>query len=50
MEKELDCKMDCKAFYKKYYQLTIETKKKQAELYKKNKKEDDLKAIEFEIE
>ena len=50
LKKELDCKMECKEFYKKYYKLTIETKEKQAELCKKNKKEDDRKSIEFEIE
>ena len=50
MEKELDCKMECKEFYKKYYKITMETKKKQAKLYKENKKEDDLQAIEFEME
>ena len=34
LEKELDCKMSCKLFYKKYFDITIETKEKQADYYK----------------
>lgn len=49
LDKELDCKKSCKQFYKKYFDLTVEAKKKQVKYYEESKQKKLKKDVEFEI-